>query len=175
MDERRLHASGTRWVWMKPTSSWSCSRASICSCEFSSLAHAGLTPLTTTDTLFSIRHVNRYTVLNMRQEQPLPFEVAQQIHQLGQRIRLARVRRRMSQDELAKTCQIARTTLHRIEAGAPGVAIGALYTVLWTLGLLSTASGVADPDLDDHGKILEAARQAKRVRRPSDKPDENDF
>jgi transcriptional regulator with XRE-family HTH domain len=111
----------------------------------------------------------------MSQDQPVPFEVAEQVRLLGQRIRLARVRRRMSQDDLANACQIARTTLHRIEAGASGSSIGAIYAILWTLGLLSTARGIADPDADEHGKILDTARQAKRVRRPADKPDENNF
>ena len=111
----------------------------------------------------------------MRQAEPLPFEVVQQVEQLGQRVKLARVRRHLSQEELAAACQMARTTLHRIEAGSPGVAMGALYSVLWALGLLSTTHGVADPDADEHGKILDTARQAKRVRRAGARPDANDF
>jgi transcriptional regulator with XRE-family HTH domain len=81
----------------------------------------------------------------------------------------------LSQEDLARACRIARTTLHRIEAGSPGSAIGAIYTVLWTLGLLSTAAGMADPDTDEHGKTLDAARQAKRVRSSGAKADDNDF
>ena len=111
----------------------------------------------------------------MSQTESLPFEVVQQIERLGERVRLARMRRQLSQGELSAACQMARTTLHRIETGAPGVAVGALYTVLWTLGLLSTTNGVADPNEDEHGKILDAARQAKRVRRAAAKPDANDF
>jgi len=103
------------------------------------------------------------------------FEVARAIEGLGERIRLARVRRRMSQDELAKACQIARRTLYGMESGAPGIAIGHVYAVLWTLGLLSTANSIADPDADEHGKTLDAARQAQRVRHPRVKPDQNDF
>jgi transcriptional regulator with XRE-family HTH domain len=104
-----------------------------------------------------------------------PFEVDQAIKVLGERIRLARVRRRMSQEDLAKACQIARRTLYGVESGAPGIAIGHVYTVLWALGLLSTTNGIADPDADGHGKTLDAARQAQRVRRPKVKPAENDF
>jgi DNA-binding XRE family transcriptional regulator len=104
-----------------------------------------------------------------------PFEVAEAIKVLGERIRLARVRRRTSQDDLAKACQIARRTLYAMESGAPGIAIGHVYAVLWTLGLLSTTNGIADPDADEHGKTLDAARQAQRVRHPRVKPDENDF
>ncbi len=70
---------------------------------------------------------------------------------------------------------MARTTLQRIEAGSPGSAIGAIYTVLWTLGLLATTSGVADSDADEHGRTLETARQPKRVRRARTQSDSNDF
>ena len=107
--------------------------------------------------------------------QPLPFEVTQSLIGLGQRIKTARLRRQLSQEELARACRIARRTLFSIETGAPGIAIGHIHTVLWKLGLLGTTSGVADPDADDHGKILEAARLGKRVRRPADKAEDNDF
>ena len=111
----------------------------------------------------------------MKQEEPVPFAVAEQIRLLGTRIRLARVRRGLDQVELAKTCHMARTTLQRIEAGSPGSAIGAIYTVLWTLGLLPSTSAVADPDADAHGRTLETAHQTKRVRRARAQPDDNDF
>ena len=103
-----------------------------------------------------------------------PFEVADTLALLGQRIKKARMRRQMSQDELAQACRIARRTLFSMEAGAPGIAIGHVYTVLWKLGLLSSTHAVADPDKDDHGKVLEAARLGKRARRPSE-AENNDF
>jgi transcriptional regulator with XRE-family HTH domain len=111
----------------------------------------------------------------MKHTEPVPFEVAEQIRELGHRVRVARLRRRLDQAELARTCHIARTTLQRIEAGNPAVAVGSLYTVLWTLGLLATAAGTADPDADEHGKTLDAARQVLRAR-PSRTPiDDNNF
>ena len=45
--------------------------------------------------------------------------------------------------------------------------------MLWKLDLLNTAASLADPDADEHGKILEAARRPKRVRNPVDS--DNDF
>lgn len=100
----------------------------------------------------------------MRAIETVPLEVEQAVQRLGKNIRLARVRRRMSQDELARACQIARKTLYAIETGAPGIAVGTLFSVLWALGLLASADRLADPDQDEHGKILEAARQPERVR-----------
>jgi DNA-binding XRE family transcriptional regulator len=111
----------------------------------------------------------------MKHEDPVPFAVAEQIRLLGAHVRLARVRRGLDQVELAHACHIARTTLQRIEAGSPGSAIGAIYTVLWTLGLLNTALPTADPDADEHGRTLEAAHQVKRVRRARTPPGDHNF
>lgn len=111
----------------------------------------------------------------MKHAEPLPFEVAEQIRELGRRVRVARLRRRLDQAELARACNIARTTLQRMEGGSPAVAVGSLYTVLWTLGLLPTAAGTADPDADEHGKTLDAARQPQRARGTRAPPEDNDF
>ena len=102
----------------------------------------------------------------------LPREVLKQLETLGQRVRVARVRRRISTEDLAQACGMGRRTLYRIERGEPGIALGSFISVLWKLGLLDTLSGVADPDTDDHGKILEAAARPQRVRSPAS---DNDF
>lgn len=112
--------------------------------------------------------------LETRREAPLPFEVRNAVKGLGDRIRIARIRRRMSQDELADACGIGRRTLYRIESGGAGIAVGHIFAVLWKLGLLNTASALADPDQDEHGKILEAARLPQRVRSGAAAVD-NDF
>ncbi len=111
----------------------------------------------------------------MPKNEALPFEVSETLKVLGSRIRTARLRRQMSQDELCAACQLNRRTLYRIEQGAAGMAIGNIYTVLWVLGLLPTVAAVANPDTDEHGKVLERARQARRVRKSAPQADENDF
>lgn len=103
----------------------------------------------------------------------LPLEVASAIQRVGDNIRMARVRRRLSQEELAQACAVSRKTLYALERGAPGATLATAFSVLWKLGLLNTAAPLADPDADEHGKILEAARQPKRVRQPVG--DDNDF
>jgi DNA-binding XRE family transcriptional regulator len=102
-----------------------------------------------------------------------PFEVRQVAEKLGQRVRTARIRRRMTQDDLAAAAQITRKTLYAIEKGAPGISMGTLLSVLWALGLLDSAASLADPDKDEHGRVLEAARQPRRVR--SSTSVDNDF
>jgi DNA-binding XRE family transcriptional regulator len=56
---------------------------------------------------------------------------------LGENVRVARVRRRMSQEELAQACGITRKTVYALEKGVQGTTIATVFTVLWKLGLLS--------------------------------------
>ena len=79
----------------------------------------------------------------------------------------------MGTQEFADECGIGRRSLYRIETGEAGIALGTYLTVLWKLGLLETVQGVANPDDDEHGKILEAARRPERVRAPA--AQDNDF
>lgn len=102
-----------------------------------------------------------------------PLEVTTAVRRLGGNIRLARLRRRMSQEELAQACDITRKTLYALEKGNAGTTVGTVFTVLWKLGLLNTATALANPDTDEHGKILEAARRPKRARQPP--ASDNDF
>lgn len=97
-------------------------------------------------------------------EKLAPLEVRNTLKDLGKRIQVARVRRRMPQDDLAAATGITRKTLYAIEHGSPGIKLGTVLTVLWKLGLLQDVSAVANPDTDEHGKILEAARLPKRAR-----------
>lgn len=52
---------------------------------------------------------------------------------LGERIKMARIRRQMTVEEVAETAGISRTTLWSIEKGSPSVVIGAYATVLHVL------------------------------------------
>lgn len=103
----------------------------------------------------------------------VPREILRRLEVLGERIRIARVRRDMGTQELAQECGIGRRSLYRIETGDAGVALGTYLTVLWKLGMLDTVQGVANPDEDEHGKILEAVRRPARVRARA--PQDNDF
>jgi len=103
----------------------------------------------------------------------IPFEVNQALETLGSNIHRARVRRRMTKEELAAACQVSRKTLYSLEKGDPGVSLGVTFSALWALGLLDSTNAIADPNQDEHGKILEAARQPKRVRHS--KAVDNDF
>lgn len=96
----------------------------------------------------------------------VPGPVSEQVAQLGQRIRIARIRRGWSVAELASKAGVNRNTLTALELGKAGTAVGLCFTVLWALGLDRTLDGVADPDADLHGKALEAARRPVRAGKP---------
>ena len=103
------------------------------------------------------------------------MEVAQRIAQLGQRIRVARIRRGWSVADLAAKAGINRNTLTALEQGRPGTAIGVCIAVLWALGLDKTLDAVADPDADLHGKALEASRRPMRAGKSRKTSDDYDF
>ena len=55
--------------------------------------------------------------------------------ELGGNIKLSRLRRKLSAEQVAERAGISRTTLNSIENGLPGVAIGNYAIVLFVLGL----------------------------------------
>src|SRR5690606_26615165 len=54
---------------------------------------------------------------------------------LGERLRLARKRRKLSNAVVAQRAGISRTTLYKVEAGDPGATLGSYVRVLAVLGL----------------------------------------
>ena len=65
----------------------------------------------------------------------MPAQAAERVARLGQRIRVARIRRGWSVADLASKAGINRNTLTALELGKPGTSIGVCLTVLWALGL----------------------------------------
>jgi transcriptional regulator with XRE-family HTH domain len=103
------------------------------------------------------------------------MQVSEQISLLGQRIRIARIRRGWSVADLASKAGINRNTLTALEQGKAGTAMGVCFTVLWALGLDRTLGDIADPDADLHGKALEAARRPLRAGKPRKAREDYDF
>jgi DNA-binding XRE family transcriptional regulator len=99
-----------------------------------------------------------------------PTPVVQALSRLGSRIRLARTRRKLRQEDLAQRIDRARATVVAIERGSPNTEIGAYASALWALGLLDELDLVADPGLDRDGQALTFSVADKRVRprRPLD-------
>ena len=57
------------------------------------------------------------------------------LEQMGEQLKLARKRRKLTMKQVAERAGISRTTLSSIEKGEPAVAMGSYFNVLRTLGL----------------------------------------
>ncbi len=68
------------------------------------------------------------------------------LKQFGENIKLARLRRKLSTEQVSERAGINRTTLWNIEKGMPAVTIGAYCQVLLVLGLLEDLLKVASDD-----------------------------
>jgi transcriptional regulator with XRE-family HTH domain len=88
----------------------------------------------------------------------------QALVRLGSRIRLARLRRKLRQEDLGAKINRTRATVIAIERGSPTTEIGAYVAALWALGLLEELELVADPGLDRDGQALSFSVSDKRVR-----------
>ena len=93
----------------------------------------------------------------------LPIPVQRALTKLGKDIRSARVRRRISTLVMAERCLIARTTLHKVENGDPGVSIGTYATALFVLGLTDRLMDLADVRFDEVGLALDEERLPRRI------------
>ena len=69
------------------------------------------------------------------------------LSQLGQDIKLARLRRKLSTKQIAERAGISRSTLWLIEKGTPSVAMGAYLQVLFVMGLEKNMLLLANDDL----------------------------
>ena len=78
------------------------------------------------------------------------------LRKLGENLRLARLRRRLSAEQVAERADISRSTLHLMEAGASGTSLGKLLQVLMVLGLEADIARLAADDV--LGRKLEDAR-----------------
>ena len=70
-----------------------------------------------------------------------------QLASLGERLRMARLRRRYSAESVAKRAGVARATLYRVEEGDAGVSIATYASVLRVLGLQGDLDLLARDDV----------------------------
>lgn len=94
---------------------------------------------------------------------PMYLSQEKLLSNLGERLRLARLRRKLGIDVTCERAAISRMTLYRVEAGSASVALGTLLRILTVLGL------EADLDLlardDKLGRLLQDRDLAPRRRR----------
>lgn len=81
----------------------------------------------------------------MKQSSILP-SVQKILIELGENIKLARLRRKLSAAQVAERAGVSRKTLYSMENGSAGVAIGNYGMVLFVLGLEKDLLKVAEDD-----------------------------
>jgi transcriptional regulator with XRE-family HTH domain len=101
----------------------------------------------------------------MANTQPVLFPKSQRIlSELGENIRLARLRRKLSSVQVAQRAGIGRSTLVKIEQGHAGVSIGNIVNVLRVLGLEQDLLLLAKDD--ELGRKLQDANLLIKQRAP---------
>lgn len=93
------------------------------------------------------------------------------LSEMGENLKLARLRRCLSAEQVAERAGISRSTLHLIESGSASTSLGKLMGVLIVLGMESDLGRIAADDV--LGRKLEDARLTETRRRaPKRRPTE---
>jgi len=93
-----------------------------------------------------------------------PYQVDQALKKLGSDLRTARVRRRLTAEEVAQKIGTSRYSVADAEKGKPSTGIAVYAALLWTYGLVDRLSDLADRGTDDVGTRLALAREPARAR-----------
>ena len=91
-------------------------------------------------------------------------KMAKILVQVGENIKLARLRRKLSTEQVAERANISRPTLWNIEKGTGGVAMAAYAQVLFVLGLGNDLLSLAGDD--PLGRKLQDAELIVKERAP---------
>ena len=94
------------------------------------------------------------------------------LEELGENIKLARLRRKLSAEQIAERAGISRSTLWQIEKGLPNVSMGYYAQVLFVLGLEKNLSTMAADDA--LGRKLQDAEILVKKRAPKRKTTKNE-
>lgn len=92
-------------------------------------------------------------------------KTAEILEQMGEQIKLSRLRRRLSAELVAERAGISRATLWNVEKGRPSVAIGIYAAVLHALGNMDSDLLLVAKD-DELGRALQDLELPMRRRAP---------
>jgi len=86
------------------------------------------------------------------------------LEQVGENIKLARLRRKLTMEQVSKRANIGRSTLWHVEKGSEHISIGIFLQVLSVLGLVNDLKNIAKDDI--LGRKLQDANLTIRKRGP---------
>lgn len=93
----------------------------------------------------------------------MPLPVKRALRKLGNDLRAARLRRRISTAVMAERVMVSRPTLLRMEQGDASVSMGIYATALFVLGLHEPLGSLADISRDPVGQGLDEAALPSRI------------
>ena len=99
-----------------------------------------------------------------RKKYVMPIRLSRILSVMGEDIKLARLRRKLSTAQVAERAGISRPTLWQIEQGKPSVSIGYYAMVLFVLGLENNLETLATND--EVGHKLQDAQLLPKKRSP---------
>lgn len=103
----------------------------------------------------------------------VPYPVEQTLKQLGANLRIARLRRNLTIEEIAEKIGTGTRAVRDAEKGKPSTSVAVYIALLWVFDFLEKLHVVADPANDEEGQIFAIARERSRAR--PDKGTDNDF
>ncbi|WP_018464657.1 helix-turn-helix domain-containing protein [Segatella paludivivens] len=98
-------------------------------------------------------------------KRPLLPKQERSLQEMGNQIRLARLRRNITSQEMAQRTSLGRNTIVKIEAGDESVAMGSYFRVLIALGLDPDILALAKDDV--LGRKLQDAKLLPKQRAKS--------
>jgi transcriptional regulator with XRE-family HTH domain len=99
-----------------------------------------------------------------------PLEVTQFVGEVGARIRLMRLARRLSQAELAERAEISRATLYEIERGSLRTRFSDVARLLWALDDSSLQHALASAAEDPVYQEAARANMPRTARKTGPRP-----
>ena len=94
-----------------------------------------------------------------------PYAVEQAINKVGNNLRIARLRRKLTIEEVAEKIGTGVRAVRAAESGNASTGIAVYAALLWAYGLLSPLEELADPQNDPEGLALAEAGTSARARK----------
>src|ERR1700682_306325 len=97
-----------------------------------------------------------------------PYAVEQALKKVGRNLRLARLRRKQTIEEVAKRIGTGSRAVRDAERGEASTSVAVFGAMLWAYDLLSPLEKLADPLADKEGLALASAKEGKGARKSAD-------
>jgi transcriptional regulator with XRE-family HTH domain len=94
----------------------------------------------------------------------VPYQIETNLQRLGRNLRIARLRRNLTAEDVAEKIGASRFAVAGAERGKPSTGIAIYAALLWVYGLIDQLGNLADPARDEEGVALALSREPSRAR-----------